>query len=69
MCLQRREAAAGAEGSAIAGILKDQLPTPKLFCCLCYLLAYYTQSELKRAGFCVQYPLQVSNLTLKSRHP
>lgn len=69
MCLQRREAAAGAKGSGTAGILKDQLPTPKLFCCLCYLLAYYTHSELKRARFCVQYPLQVSNLTLKTRHP
>lgn len=69
MCLQSREAAAGAEGSATAGILKDQLPTPKLFCCLCYLLAYCTQSVLKRAGFCVQYPLQLSNLTLKTRHP
>lgn len=69
MCLQSREAAAGAEGSATAGNLKDQLLTSKLFCCLCYLLTYYTQSELKRAGFCVQYPLQVSNLTLKSRHP
>lgn len=29
----------------------------------------YTQSELKRARFCVQYPLQVGNPIINTRHP